>query len=200
MQSDQSIEITDLIKNYEPRVGSVPVFGMILYTDSHPIIKKMLRDDDYWAALDEISGSKWPVFSIRAKAGSYKHSEHQYFKRFYMTPIWKEPSENKKLLDWLALESTEQLPLLVVFTFNDGEEVDRTVVKLDDENPDIAFNRLREVFSVIKHSIDNIPVEDLNSGLEVLSAIRYALDKIGRRERLKEGYRLIKEIRDWLPL
>jgi len=49
------------------------VFGVIIYTDGNPYTKKVLRDQDYWSALDCVSGPRWPVFAIRPVQGNYVH-------------------------------------------------------------------------------------------------------------------------------
>ena len=41
------------------------IYGFILYTDKDPYVAKVLRDEDFWNALDSISGANWPIFSVR---------------------------------------------------------------------------------------------------------------------------------------
>ncbi|MDY7012080.1 MAG: hypothetical protein SVX43_00535, partial [Cyanobacteriota bacterium] len=57
-----------LLENHE----RFPLFGLILFTRSHPHIVKVLRDRDYYAALNEISGDLLLVFAATLFEGSYK--------------------------------------------------------------------------------------------------------------------------------
>ncbi len=44
--------------------GRALAFAFILYDFPHPQIIKMLRDTDYWRALDRLSGKHLTVFSV----------------------------------------------------------------------------------------------------------------------------------------
>lgn len=41
------------------------IYGFILYTDKDPFVAKVLRDEDFWQALNSISGPSWPIFAVR---------------------------------------------------------------------------------------------------------------------------------------
>lgn len=43
----------------------VTVFGALIYDESNVALRKLLRDRDYWDALDKISGPHFEVFAIR---------------------------------------------------------------------------------------------------------------------------------------
>ena len=47
------------------------VFGIILYSNKNPLVKKVLRDKDYWQSLDAISGPRWPVLAMCPPPGRY---------------------------------------------------------------------------------------------------------------------------------
>src|SRR3989337_2623534 len=97
---------TEHLKHQE---GLVNAFGVILYTEKHPNIKKVLADNDYWVALDKISGPKWAVFSIRARAGYYSLPTLPQGTMGMMIPVWKEPCENELVLENFEIESTKEL-------------------------------------------------------------------------------------------
>ena len=40
------------------------IYGFIMYTQRHSYIIKVLRDDDFWNELDEISGANWPIDTV----------------------------------------------------------------------------------------------------------------------------------------
>ena len=79
------------------------ICGIILYTEKDPLVIKVLNDDDLWNSLDEISGKRWPIFSIRPfKKGSYKK---KWF--WEKEKKWVEPKENLKYLEKLGIDDSE---------------------------------------------------------------------------------------------
>jgi len=51
-----------LVVQYRADQTLADIFGVILYTDTHANIKKVLRDEDYWRSFDEVSGRRLAVF------------------------------------------------------------------------------------------------------------------------------------------
>ena len=189
----------DLARHYKGAEGVANIFGIVLYTDAHANLKKALRDEDYWKALDEVSGSKWPVFSIRAIGGRYETPSPPPVVAAFMVPIWKEPAANKQLLEVFELDSTKNLPVLVVFTLDDQEQLYRTVVKLEDESPESAFKSLKEVLRAVADAVGGVAPENLPHGPGVMAAVNLRLEDLGSRARLKKAYSLLKELKSWLP-
>ena len=116
---DRMYEMNELIKtveNFEKDPTVVKVFGSIIYSDRHPHIKKVLKDEDYWLALDNISGTRWAIFAVRTVEGRTELSGGGPKGSLgMMVQLWIEPSKNKQLMQYLEIESTEK-PLFVIFT------------------------------------------------------------------------------------
>ena len=52
------------------------------------VVIKVLRDDDFWNALDSISGVNWPIFAVRLLSmGSYKIPFYGSNCSHYMVPL-----------------------------------------------------------------------------------------------------------------
>lgn len=62
LQKENGLEV---IKENVKNANTSRLYGFILYTDSDPYVKKVLRDDDFWDALDEKSGQNWPIFAAK---------------------------------------------------------------------------------------------------------------------------------------
>ena len=62
-------ELMKAVGNLENDPSVVKVFGAIIYSNRHPHIKKVLKDEDYWISLDDISGTRWTIFAARAVEG-----------------------------------------------------------------------------------------------------------------------------------
>ena len=87
------------IANYDlsliSQSNSKHIFGIIINTQSNAHIIKVLKDNDYWAALDTNSGPDFPIFSIKPKDNIAKEKTKNKFEFDYLIPIWKEPKENE---------------------------------------------------------------------------------------------------------
>ncbi len=177
----------------------VPLFGVMLYTDAHPNLKKVLRDDDYWKALSEISGPRWCIFSVRTHKGHYGYPELGPGQVGMMCQVWKEPEANKELLGLFGLGSTEKLPALVLFVVDQAHGVDRIVVPIREKTVDEAYDGLREVMNRVATALQGVADTTLRDPVVVLGAVTSALDAHKNRRRLARGYEILKEIRDWLP-
>ena len=117
----------------------------------------MLRDDDFWNALDEISGENWPIFAIRPLAkGNYEFPHFPPGMVGFMVPEWKEPNENKKYLDFFSLKNSEQLPCFIAFKFNDDETIEQVVYKLNNDSEREAFASLKAIVELITHTENQI--------------------------------------------
>jgi hypothetical protein len=121
----------------DPKVAVL--YGVILYTDAHPPIKKVLLDEDYWRSLDAISGRRLGIFAIRAKAAPRESDDEFSFTGAH----WSEPRENEKPLEDLELESSRDLPSIVWLTHHDGGIL-RCVVNLSDRSKTAAFDSIRK--------------------------------------------------------
>jgi hypothetical protein len=119
-----------------------PLYGAILFTKSHPNIIKCLKDDDYWNALSEISGEDFPVFANTLFQGRYEMPSFKSNSIGFMVQVWKEPNQNKEILEWFSLKDSND-PVLVVFGF-ESETMFQATYKLSDESIQKAFESLKK--------------------------------------------------------
>ena len=190
--------VLDLALQYETE-SPVPIFGVIVYTDSHPNIKKVLRDKDYWKALDKITGPKWCVFSIRAIEGRFDYTPPQPDTFSKLIPITKEPDQNEELFDLLKIDSTEILPCLVVFIVKNADIMTRTIVPLNDDSTDTAFAKMREIMSLVADALEGVTEENLTNPEGVITAVNFALQNYKDRKVIGQAHKILKEIKTWLP-
>ena len=190
--------ISSLVEEHRNQDGLVDIFGLILFTDEHPNIKKVLRDDDYWDSLHEISGEKWAIFSIRPKKGSFGFPELGPGEVGLMVPVWKEPAENKPLLKEFGIRSTERLPLFIAFTHIDGEIL-KTELRLKDGSIDDAYNSMKGAVSLLAEAVNNILPENSKNALGVHAAVELAVDGHNNWQALKKGIDFYGWIKGLLP-
>jgi hypothetical protein len=177
----------------------IVALGLILYTDKHPHIKRVLRDEDYWKALDEISGRKWTVLAARAVAGQYIMPAPRPGTLSMMRMIWREPAENKTLLQSFGLDSTDSLPLFVLFTpLSDGKLL-QTKVRLEESSEQAAYDRLKNVVSSFTDAVDKIDMQYRSNYEAVFNALDLAASDIKVLDFLKSTLSFYLWVKEKLP-
>src|SRR3989442_2787330 len=99
----------ELSRKHQPSTGMANLYGVVVFSDAHAYIAKVLDDSRFWAALNEVSGSQWLVFATRAEAGQYVLPSPPPGTLAMLVPVWREPSANRELLEAVQLQSTEHL-------------------------------------------------------------------------------------------
>ena len=127
------------------------IYGFILYTEQDPYVAKVLRDEDFWNALDSISGANWPIFAVRPLCkGGYKiPSSYPSNSIGFMVPTWYEPRRNMPVLHDFGLNDTENLPLFVVFIWDDNDELNQVAIPIMGRDVDAVYHSLEEIVKVI---------------------------------------------------
>jgi len=165
--------LDDAVVHYRSPDETICMYGVLLYTDAHPHIKKVINDDDYWKEFDEISGERWVVFSIRADQGNLKQQNARGNIQFF-EPIWDEPAANKELIDVFELPSTEHLPLLAVF-FEGRDGLYKNLIQLDDSSQQNAHNSIKRSVKTVSQALDDVLEENLGNADGVIAALELAI-------------------------
>ena len=177
----------------------VNVLGLILYTDAHAHVKKVLRDADCWKALDVRSGRKWTILSARASQGAYSQSKPPLGTMGRIVEVWNDPSENEALLEMFHLENTEELPVFVLFCPLPNGRVLQSKIGLSDESEQAAFVRMRYVIDQVAEAVKRIDMENRQDFESVFRAMETALFDIKVLDGLASGFRFIDWVKSKLP-
>jgi hypothetical protein len=89
------------------------LFGIVLYTESHGVLRKYINDRAFWEQLDSISGDKWLVFIIEDGTSEIKERDlrqHIKGKKKVESLGRFNPSENLRLLNWFNLAEGDCSP------------------------------------------------------------------------------------------
>ena len=141
----------------EKSVGTYRIYEFIMYTRSHSYIVKVLRDNDFWNELNEISGDKWSIFSVKPfNDGYYEYPRSNGNYMHMMIPIWHEPNDNRKCLDLFFLDESKDLPCFIAFILTDTDELAQVTWQLDNTSEDNAFKSIREVVKLITNTLEPI--------------------------------------------
>ena len=182
----------------------VQVYGLILYTDSHPNIKKALRDDDYWNALDVNSGSKIAIFAVKPDVGEYyrrriKVDPHSSVLMIPTSEVWKEPERNKELLKELGLGDTKKLPLFIIFTEINGEPF-YCAYKIDGNDANTIYHSINKIVTIMKNVVERFKPENLSNMDSLFREIKGDLEYIHQWQNFFTGLDTIKKIKSYLNL
>lgn len=190
----------ELFEKYRSQKGVADICGVILYTDAHANIKRFLADDIFWTALDEMSGPLWAIYAIKPSQGKYEVPDLPKGTLGYMVPIWKEPKENKLLLEEFEIESTKEVPCLICFTHDRDGEILKIVLKIDDTTLDSVYNSFKQYITLVTKSIEQINIENIDNPLGVYSAVYQAIHGYKNWEKMKKGIKYLNWIKKLLPL
>jgi hypothetical protein len=188
----------DLSRTYTPAEEQANLYGVIIYTDAHAYIKKVLRDEDYWQALDELSGPRWAVLAVRAARGEYGFPNLGPGQIGMMRMVWKEPRANKELLDAFEIDSTAGLPVIVIFAQDQDGEVYRTVLKIDDSSEESAFKSVKEILTTVADALEKVDESNLQKGVRAYHAVSYSISNHKEWEALRKGFKILERIRSWM--
>jgi len=191
--------LNDLVEQCRSKEELTDIFGIILYTDAHANINKVLSDHEYWSAFHEISGKNWVIFSIKTKKGYYGTPDLKPGQMGLMFPVWKEPNDNKPLLKEFELRDTEDLPQLLVFTHGAEGEILKQSLKIDDTSVETAYNSIKKVIEVVTNAVENISPENRRISDGVFQAVDRAVSSHKEWELIKKGLNFYTWLKGLMP-
>jgi hypothetical protein len=182
--------IDKALKLHKSSKNEASVFGIVLFTDSHAHVKKVIYDDDYWRAMDEVSGDRWAIFSTRAEPGGFSLPPSKPGIIAMMVPVWREPNSNKELLDTFELESTERLPCIIAFAKDKDGMLLKNVMRIEGSTEQEAFNSLKDHIQTVTDALSVVTPENLKNPAGVYSAVSLAVTHAKDWQKIKKGVKL----------
>lgn len=170
-------------------------FAVILFTERHANIRRVLHDSLYWDALNDISGDRWMIFVTMAVAGQSRDPGTTNCPPgtfFHMVSEWKEPRENLQLLKDFELDSTSSLPSLLVFGEESPGQAYRMTIKLDDSSIDRAYSSLKGSIGAVTRALDDIEQNNFSNTEGVFAAIDLSVSSYRQFQWIERTLPLIK--------
>lgn len=171
-------EILDLIDKANE---AYKLYGVILFTEAHPFVVKALKDDEFWKAIDVLSGSAWMIFATRLFSGSWEKPTEIAESRGFIRPLWREPSANKELLECFEISDSTR-PYFVIFNV-DGDKLYYAAHRVRGETAEEVYRSLADVVTsvakVLEHEPD-LPPDALAKALKLRLRILRAKDFLKR--------------------
>jgi hypothetical protein len=150
------IELCDQSK----RAGVV-AFGCIVYDEQTAEVRKLLKDTDYWDALDLASGPNFEVFAVKDKVLYGVERAEASDRVELMRAVSFRPSQSQGyyfsriLKEYFGEEKTQlAYPSLVVFLVEDNRIAYCRLIPLSRGTVEETFLRLQQVFTEIASAIE----------------------------------------------
>ena len=166
-------------------------FGIILFTEANAEIVKLLKDKEYYFALDSISGENFPVFVSMLFQGEFLYPTPPKNSFSYIQPIWKEPKENEQLLSLFDIPDSNKFPLFVLFNYlNDELYYQKYNLKADSKQA--AYIMLKEILSSVSKKITNNNNRETNNKLKSLG---WTIKKLKIKKGIKHIIQIVSSFR-----
>jgi hypothetical protein len=174
-----------------------PLFGLILFTKAHPHIVKVLKDQEYYAALNEVSGDLIMIFATTLFQGGLvtpqppRHPDPSVHVSYCLEPIWADPIENKEVMSWFNIKDSRELPIFVLFAFENSILCYKKY-SLKNGTTQEAFNSLNEVISTIAFELE----EKINDRtVSLFGKAKWEVSKLQFKRQLRDVAGVISQFR-----
>jgi hypothetical protein len=170
-------------------------FAFIVYDLEDYTIHQILKNKDYWSALDKISGRHLSVFYINSRDTYYKERQRQIHaeevrkrqKRMgknyigFLTAIPLKPTPLDNAMRFVEKEfqfdETLKHPFVLFFQ-TDGEEIlDYFIVTLKQEKLEDAFLELRSHIKNSVKALEKVSPENYKNHQEIFNLIRKGIEE-----------------------
>lgn len=191
--------LTQVLTSHSDAPDQAAIYGVVLYTNAHANIKKILDDSDYRSAFDEISGQSWAVYAVCAEQGKSEFPEMSQGNLGFLVPIWKEPKANKEIIEAFGLDSTKDCPSLLVFANDLDGSVLKRIVRLSDESVDEAYISLKSALELVANAVKGVETANFKNGAGVFTAVNFAIDQDEQFQKFKQGIQIYRWLKGFIP-
>lgn len=138
--------------------SGVVIFGCIVYDETTVELRKLLRDEDYWDALDKDSGPNFEIFAVKDEE-KYGQDAPDYIEMLTAASISRSRSRgyyfSSLLKEYFGEEKTAMAyPSLVLFLVEDQRVTHCRLIPLSRDSTHKVFLRLQRMFTTIADSIE----------------------------------------------
>ena len=166
------------ICNEHKRTNRALAFAFILYNFKNPQIYKILRDEDYWRALNETSGRYLSIFYISQQDnyfgqdlaesdGREQRGLHGLRTREQLIPLLK---------PYFELEEKIELPTVLFFQEHDGLLTDYFLLGLDENKMEDSFIELQQYIQTAVDNLEKITKDNYRNSQEIFNQLKSGVE------------------------
>lgn len=194
----------DILSNFIDKTqhpqSEIIIFGLVLYDESTPFVRKILRDTDFIQALNAKSGKKFAVFALQ-DALTLAAEQHELF---YLVDTDQDNSLKNQyslLLKDLFHKTIEvTYPCLLVFQIFEDKLSDYLIVPFQVKNANDAYNKLSDLLSFIALSVSQVKKEYYDNKLEIFNIVKSALQDRKEKMFILNGIMKLSDLRSLFKL
>ncbi len=171
------------------------LFALLLFDVDTPEIAKVLRDPDYWAALDKISGRYLTVFTLLTQQPRSDYRREQRS----MVGIDSVPDRGMKLQlilnSYFGLETRVNLPSVLLFQVAEGKVSWYTFVQLRAGTVESSFGEIRDLLRDLADALSKADPGSIN----VVTSVEAIESRLLKRKAVaffKTGKKLLEGVKE----
>jgi len=160
-------------------------FGMIIYDQSNPEVRKLLRDSDYWAALEKTSGDRMVIFCLQDRIEPLTSISAILMRKvlvrlksvgilsFFQTPFDDLGESCSYIMKRLFDHETVLVYPSVIFFQVAGDEIsDYCFVPLERHDVYHSYKEMNELFQCVAGVLTNITPPNFGNRKEIFNLIK----------------------------
>lgn len=151
---------------------NILTFGIIIYDEATPEYRKLLRDKDYWDALDLSSGDRMVIFSLSDEIDNEISNTFDFMVSARPSDRNREKSYSKLMKTVFGDESLLVYPSVLFFQVVDSEVYDYRLVPLKRKNVFESTLAVQNLFESIAGVLNNILPEYYGNRREIFNLIK----------------------------
>lgn len=153
---------------------NILTFGFIIYDETTPQYRKVLRDKDYWEALDKISGDKMMIFALSDKVNSRSEGDNMMHMMTSFTPSrsTRTKSYSHLLNEVFDNEALLVYPSVLFFQVFEGNIYNYRLVPLRRGTVEESFAAVQKLFESIAKVLEQIAPENYQNYREIFELVK----------------------------
>ena len=153
-------------------------FAFILYNSKNPQIYKILRDEDYWRALNETSGRYLTVFYISQPDAYFGQdlSESDGVERRGLHGLMTYQELVPLLKPYFELDEKIELPTVLFFQEHNGLLIDYFLVGLDENKLEESFWELQRYIQTAVDNLAMITKDNYKNSQEIFNQLKLGVE------------------------
>ncbi len=180
--------------------GRALAFAFLLIDVDTPEFMKMLRDPDYWRALDHVAGRYLSVFTLMTRQPRFDHKRESR-QLTGVGPV-RDPGMKVQVIlkSYFGLDGTIDLPAVLLFQVDEEKVSGYCLVQLRADAVEPAFNEVRELLRDLADAVGKSDSKGASDPQKLFDAIKTRLRKRKAVRVVKGGLKVLSELKDVVGL
>lgn len=174
-------------------------FAFILYDFENPQVSKILYDNEYWMALNQISGKYLTVFSLnyrRRKTNKRQRRDDTTMQMLTSIPIDYNLSTgtNELIEKYFGPDIEVKYPAILFFQVDNDSIIDSLLIELKEEEIQSAFLELKEYIKRAVDALKRIAPENRDNIREIFNNLELEVKNAKKMRSIKRRLKKVGDI------